>query len=226
MLGFFRAVLNAIKKMIVFLGHSLVWLFSWGFSRTGGGPGVVPGLAAFEEVANDAPSSEEERFTRAQPLEQNSEFSHQVRELALRMALEWPNHRFQSEAESGLPVAVHEWLVRLAHHELESVAMMSDARIIQLFGWLNCPSSESHFSAEKTSSGRDLKLEEDQPQSNGTSVSGSRKSNAEHGAERHTQVISFIPASPVDARINAANDIGDIRDEDNSYPRSTAAPGR
>jgi hypothetical protein len=226
MLGFFRAVLNAMKKIIVFLSHSLAWLFSWGFSRTGGGPGVVPGLAAFEEAANDVPPSEEERFTRAQPLEQNSQFAHQVRELALRMALEWPNHRFQSEAESGLPVAVYEWLCRLAHQELEAVAIMSDARIIQLFGWLNSPSSENYFSAGKTSSRRDLKFEADQPESNAKSGPQTPKSTAEHGAERHASLISFIPASPVNAGINAANDIGEIRDEANAHPRRMASLGR
>jgi hypothetical protein len=204
MLGFFRAVLNMIKKLMLFLSHALAWLWSWGFSRTRGNSVLVPGLAAFEEAASDVPPSEEDRFKNSQIQEQESRFANQVREVALRMALAWPNHRLQSEAESGLPVAVQEWLYSKTQQVLENIAIMSDVGVLQLFGWLKAPSRDSHFSARTTASRHDTKIE----------------------AERQISPFSFIPAPHLNAGMNAANDIGDINDEDNAQPRRMAALGR
>jgi hypothetical protein len=204
MLGIFRAVLNMIKKIMRFLSHSLAWLWSLGFSRTGRGPGAVPGLAAFEEAASDAHLSEEDCFKNSQIQEQISRFANQVREAALRMALAWPNHRLQSEAESGLPVAVQKWLCSKTRQELENVAIMSDEGIMQLFAWLKAPSRDSDFSARTTSLLHDTRIE----------------------SEQQVSPISFISAPSINAGINAANDIGDICDQDNAHPRRMAALGR
>ena len=226
MLGFFRAVLNALKKFMAFLSNSLVWLWSWGVPRSGGTSGVVPGLAAYEEAAIDAPACDEDRLASSQPREQASQFASQVRELALRLAIAWPDQSILGEAESYILGAVYGPLCRMTPRELEDVAIMSDAGILQLFGSLGPQLDEGRVSSKKSLSCCDVKNARYGLRENVESDSQSLQPAAGHRAEQQASGISFIAAPHKHTGMIAANDVGEIRDEDNSYPRSTAALGR